>query len=745
VSSFIGRHVELARVAKALEETRLVTLTGVGGVGKTRLALHVAAEVLPRFREGAWLVELAPIRDSAAVAGAVATVFGLGARRGLSVEESLVEFLRTKQLLLIVDNCEHVLEAVTELIDVLERACGGLVVLATSREGLALDGERVVPVPSMKAPSAGTDLVSVVETDAVRLFVDRAQWVDPDFEVSAGNVAAVVEVCQRVDGVPLAIELAAVRVATMTPAELAAGLDRRLATLAGGRRRSVQRHQTLRAAIDWSYDLLGDGERVLLARLAVFAGGCTRSAAEAVCGAAPIAPGHVFDLLAGLVAKSLVVAHREGSETRYRLLETIREYGEERLAELHETEYLRRAYSEYFWELGLALKEELDGPNQLRASRRFAAEYENLLAGVSHAIDTDDVDLGLRLLCATPPPGVQVGYRLLLSFDGVLGLTGAAEHPLYPLALAAAAYTAARQGDVVRGTAACEEALAAATRLGADPDHLVEELVWRTRAAVAVAKERWDDAAAFIDHTVELARACLLPARSGALSHNLAGAAFAHMMAGQPDIAAPLAREGLEAARDLGAPAYIVMNLIALAGALADQDPAQARALLAESLELRASLDFEGPNDATQSTLIAARVADWPLVLRLAPDAIRQLHWAGHRPSIAEIVTIIARAMAPGDPESAAALQGVSRRFVPDPFHAGTANGAAHADAGSVRDHPPGTTSFVTELGRQTTSLLDNRLGAERLDELRAQGEAMEPDDAVRWALALIEGNLAPH
>ena len=741
VSSFIGRDAELARIAKALNEGRLVTLTGVGGVGKTRLAVQVAAEVLPRFRDGTWLVELASIRDPAAVAGAVATVFQLGARHGRSVDESLVEFLQTKQLLLIMDNCEHLLEAAAELIEMLGRTCAGLVVLATSREDLAVDGERVLPVPSMTAPPAGTDVVSAGEAEAVRLFVERARWVDPEFGLTAGNVAAVVEVCQRLDGVPLAIELAAAWAAAITPAELAGGLDRRLATLSGGRRQAVPRHQTLRAAIDWSYDLLSDAERRLLARLAVFAGGCTRPAAEAVCSASPVVAGRVFDLLAGLVSKSLVVAQREGSETRYRLLETIREYGEERLEEWHEVEDVRAAHAEYFCGLGLALRKELTGPNQLAASRRFAAERDNLLACLNHALDCDDVDLGLRLLYAMPHPGVQVGFRLNLPWDGVLGLTGAAGHPLYPFGLALAAYTAARQGDM-RATALCEEALAAAARSGADRDRLVEEYVLRTHGAVAVAKGRWDDAAAFLDQTVELARSCPLPERSAVLSHSLAGAAFIHTMAGHPDIAAPLAREGLDAARDLGAPAYIVANLIALAGALADRSPAQASALLIESLELRASLAFEGPNDATQSALIAARVADWPLVLRLAPDAIRHLHWSGHRPSLADVLTIVARAIATNDAESAAELQGMSRRFIGNGVDAGTPD-APDAGSSAIGDRTRGTPSFVTELGRQTTSLLDDRVAGERLEELRAHGQALEPDEAIQRALALMERTLA--
>ena len=342
MSSFIGREREIGRTVEALDGCRVVTLTGVGGVGKTRLALQVAAELLPSFREGAWLVELAPVRDPDDVVDAFATVFGLRARAGQSLEETLVEFLLTKQLLLVVDNCEHVLDAVADLVEELTGTCPRVAVLATSREGLALDGERIFAVPALAAPGTGADLGAVGASDAVQLFVERASAADADFGLDSVNAAAVGQVCRRLDGVPLAIELAAALVASMSPAELASALDHRFDLLAGGRRRAVKRQQTLKATIDWSYDLLDESQQRLLARLAVFAGGCTREAAEAVCAGGPIEPRVVLGLLTDLVARSLVVTERGGVETRYRLLETIREYGEERLAEHGETDTFAR-------------------------------------------------------------------------------------------------------------------------------------------------------------------------------------------------------------------------------------------------------------------------------------------------------------------------------------------------------------------------------------------------------------------
>jgi predicted ATPase/class 3 adenylate cyclase len=380
VSSFVGRRRETDRVAKAIEECRVVTLTGVGGVGKTRLAVQVAAEVLPRFREGAWLVELAPVRDPEGVVAAFASVFGLGPRVGMTLQEALVEFLRTKQLLMVVDNCEHLLDPIARLASVLERSCSSLVLLATSREGLALEGERVIPIPSLASPEPDANLDQLAGSEAVALFVDRATGADPDFFLSAQNAASVSQICARLDGVPLAIELAASQITVMTPAELAGRLDRRFETLAGGRRGAVQRHQTLRAAIDWSYDPCSSSEQRVLSRLSVFAGGCTREAAEVVCSGDPVDRGAVFPALRGLVGKSLVVAERDHPETRYRLLETIREYAEERLAETGETGEVRTRHAWSCVQFARRTSADLFGARHVDAERRLRAEGDNFMA-----------------------------------------------------------------------------------------------------------------------------------------------------------------------------------------------------------------------------------------------------------------------------------------------------------------------------------------------------------------------------
>jgi predicted ATPase len=708
----------------------------VGGVGKTRLALQVAAGLLPRFREGAWLLELAPVRDPAGVPAAVAAAFGIGARAGMTVAESLVEFLRTKQLLLVLDNCEHLLDAVAELVESLERRCGGLVVLATSREGLGLDGERMLVVPSLASPEADAELQAVAAAEAVRLFVERARAAKADFALTATNAGAVAQVCRRLDGVPLAIELAAARVPAMNPNELARRLDRRFEVLAGGRRRAVERHQTLRAAIDWSYELLAEPERRLLGRLAVFAGGCALEAIEAVAAGDPVDASAVFELVAELVAKSLVVAEDDSLATRYRLLETIRQYGEERLDQDGETAGRRAAHAEYYARLGLATGKELEGPQQIDANRRLAAEQENLVAATNHAVDTDNADLGLRLVGCVPwGARLNIAYELLLPVDAVLSLSGAVDHPLYPYGLALLAASAAARGEIAGVEATCGQALAAARRLGTAPDHLVDHTVASARALAAQAVGRWAEAATHQVGVVEVCRAANWPAR---LSAGLLGAATLYTLAGQPDVAVALASEGLQIARRLGAPIHIAMSLAALAGALMDQDPHRARALLQESVQLGRTLGLEGSTLSTQAALIAAKARDWTLALELAEPAMRNLHWAGVHSQLSAMFNLAARAIAPSDAACAAVLQGAARRLATTAMPPPPAESASGTDTAPTGETAPAGTSFVIELRRETTGLVRERLGQARLAQLRAEGEAMDEDHAVAYAVEII-------
>jgi predicted ATPase len=335
LSSFVGREAEVAEIVKGVGDDRLVALTGPGGVGKTRLALQAAAKVGGSFPDGVWLVELAGLASGAEVPAAVAAVLVVSQQAGRTLWGSVCDACAYRRLLLLVDNAEHLLDDVAELARTLLAAAPGVRVLVTSREALAVAGERLWPVRPLS-----------VKDEAVALFADRARAVRPDFAVTAANAEPVAEVCRHLDGMPLAVELAAARVASMTPAEIAGRLDERFRLLRAGRRTRVERHQTLRATIDWSYDALDDAAQRSFAELTVFPASFSGSAAEAVLGGA----GHddaweIRDALDRLVAKSLITATDLEGITRYQLLETIRVYAAERLAERGGVEELRWAHA----------------------------------------------------------------------------------------------------------------------------------------------------------------------------------------------------------------------------------------------------------------------------------------------------------------------------------------------------------------------------------------------------------------
>ena len=711
VSSFIGRGPELARTAAALGEARVVTLTGVGGVGKTRLALQVAGQVAPRFADGVWLAELAPVRDAAGVDDAVALVFSVTARAGQSTRQALVEFLRSKELLLVLDNCEHLLAGAASLAEVLERSCRQLAILATSREGLGIEGERLVPVPSLATPGVEADLETIVDAEAVRLFTDRAAAVKPDFTVTDENAAAVAAVCRRLDGVALAIELAAARVPAMTPAELARRLDRSFAVLAGARRGAVERHQTLRAVIDWSYQLLAPPEQALLSRLSVFSGGCTLEAAEAVCGVESTDPDAVFGLLAALVARSLVVAEEHGPQSRYRLLETIRQYGEERLGQAGQIERWRARHADYYAGLLRGVRDHTrDRGDGVFWAVRLSAEQDNLLAAWSWAIDTGNVDTAFQMLADFAPCEIWSSYPLPLAGEAALELPGATVHPGYALGLAVNAVFASNRADVTAAEALCRRATDANARRDT-PDWRVEATVCAARSNIANTRGELADAARFAEQAADLARA------GGDLadaSLQLTIAVGGHVFAGNATAAVPLAREALALARQTGAPALVATGLLAVGVAVADTDPGQARACLRESRELSTALGYQSAFDLARAASIAFLVGDRTGTLELGGRAIRGLQPGGDRLRMSMVLHMIAGALAATQPDAAAIIQGAAQ---------------AH----------------VAESARTALSSPDlaAALGEERARELRARGADMHWDQAVAYALAQATQALA--
>jgi predicted ATPase/class 3 adenylate cyclase len=383
LTSFVGREREIAEVESLLVGTRLLTLTGVGGAGKTRLSQHVAAGLVESFQDGVWLVALAPLSDEALVPQAVAAAFGLREDPPRSLVETLADYLAAKTLLILLDNCEHLVEATARLAESLLRAAPGVRILATSREPLRIAGETVWSVPPLSLPKEDEEVTSASpsRTEAVLLFVNRATAAEPRFGLRAENASAVAELCRRLDGIPLALELAAARVATLSVQQIAERLDDRFRLLTGGDRSALPHHQTLSSTIDWSYQLLEEPERICLQRLSVFAGGFTLEAAEAVCSGGDIDTRDVLDLLARLVLKSLVIAESGDDSARYRLLETIRQYALDRLIDSRETEAVRHRHCKFL--LGLAESApQWSGAGEEVWTQRMEADNDNLRAAL---------------------------------------------------------------------------------------------------------------------------------------------------------------------------------------------------------------------------------------------------------------------------------------------------------------------------------------------------------------------------
>lgn len=417
ISSFVGRQKEIAEVKRLVESSALVTLTGSGGSGKTRLGLQVAADLVDAYSQGVWLVELGVLSDTVLVPQAVASAFGLREERGRTLTRTLTDYLKEKALLLVLDNCEHLLDASAELADLLLRNCPRLVILATSRRPLNIPGETAFPVPPLSPPDPAqlssddkNRLATLLDYDAVHLFVERAREQDRSFALTYRNASSVAELCRRLDGIPLAIELAAARVRAMGVEQITERLNDRFRLLAGGGRTAPPRHKTLRAALDWSYDLLPEEERLLLSRISGFAGGWTLEAAEAICSGEGIAAGSVLNGLVSLVDQSLVLFDEaQGPKGRYRMLETIRQYGRERLEETGESGTWRGRHRDWFLALVEEANEYLAGPDQSVWSERLEWEHDNLREALRFCIESG---VGGATSADSPPNSHETGLRL---------------------------------------------------------------------------------------------------------------------------------------------------------------------------------------------------------------------------------------------------------------------------------------------------------------------------------------------
>ena len=412
VTSFVGREREVADVGRLLTRSRLVTLVGVGGTGKTRLELQAAGDALERYADGAWLVELAPLSDPQLIVGEIGRALGVQLDPSRAPIDTIIDFLRSKELLLLLDNCEHLIAAAAEVAQDLLGSCPSLTILATSREPLGVDGEAIFSVPSLTMPDPAPEgdvgpaddaelLTQADQSEAVRLFVERASATLPTFSLDRSNVHAIVEICRRLDGIPLALELAAARVNVLSPDEIAQGLGDRFRLLTGGRRTAVPRQRTLQALIDWSWELLDDDDRQLLRRLAVFSGGWTLDTAAAVGfsdAEEKAARFAAIDGLGRLVDRSLVVVEHHGS-TRYRMLETIRQYAADQLAASGETVELRDRHLSVLRRLAQDAQQGLEGPESPSWLRRLDTEVDNVRSALDWALETRP-EAGLEICVA---------------------------------------------------------------------------------------------------------------------------------------------------------------------------------------------------------------------------------------------------------------------------------------------------------------------------------------------------------
>jgi predicted ATPase/DNA-binding SARP family transcriptional activator len=585
-TALVGRERDLELAGRLLESGRILTLFGPGGVGKTRLAQRLAGTLADQFADGVRLVELAPVRDEGAVSAAFAGVLDVQQRPGRSLTESIVELLAGQSMLLVLDNCEHVLDTTSELVEQVLQWCPNVQVLATSREPLGIPAEVVWSVPPLPVPArADLSVEALGEIAAVQLFVERARAAQPDFVLTDENHQAVAELCIRLDGVPLALELAAARMRSMSAAQLAARLPERFRVLAGSRRATDPRHRTLRDLVEWSYDLLTPVEQLLFDRLSVFAGPFVLEQAERVAAGSHgdelgIDERDVAGLLGVLVDKSMLVA--QGG--RFRLLETLREFGREQLARRPDADAIRDAHVAVHAELSRAAARGLNGPHEGQWMDDLTASFDDIRDAHRAAVAAGDVDAAMRIVIGLREYAWRrIRYEHLAWADGTLAMSGARDHELYPLLLGVVSYGAFVRGDFASAIEVGEQAVAEAERLGS----LTAGLAERALGNAFFFRLQQTEALALMERMIDAAQATGEPA---VVAHAYYMCAVAKTSIGDLDHARELAALSASAAIESGSPTALALADYARAISVAADDPARALALFDRSAERGASV-----------------------------------------------------------------------------------------------------------------------------------------------------------
>ena len=571
-NTLVGRDDDLEQITALIAEARLVTLVGPGGVGKTRLARRLAGTA-SAFSTPPVTVELAAIDDPEAVIDAVATALDVQRRQHRTLEDTLVEVLHDREQLVVLDNCEHVLEAVCKLLDTLGRHCPSLHLLTTSRQPLGLPGEVVFAVNPLTVGAVDLDTADLVAASpAVQLFVDRAQAARPGFEPTAANIPALAELCRRLDGLPLALELAAARLRSLGPDAILERIDQRFRLLDAGPHRNDQRHRTLGDLVAWSYDLLPDAEQTVFARLSIFAGSFDLRAAEAVCSD----DDDTLEAILALVDKSMVQV-TDPDEPRYQLLETLREFGRDRLRELGDVDRLADAHLRWYLVLSEQASFGLTGPDEPTWSRRIDYDFDNLRAAHAHAVRRADVDAALRLVAGLREFAFRrIRYEVTVWAATSIELPGAERHPRYPVVMAVVAYGHFVRGDLETSVTIGHGAIRAGDQFGTTTSGLAERTLGNALFYLG-----------FPDEAMDWMATMLTSARDGGSSARLAHALYMKSVAetsvGHAVPGAALAGEAQAAAAANGSPTARAEALYAMGVAVEASEPVRGLELLRES------------------------------------------------------------------------------------------------------------------------------------------------------------------
>ncbi len=709
LSDLLGRADDIATAQATLERSRVVTLSGVGGVGKTRLALRVAADSRPRYRDGVWLCELAAVADPSAVPDLVATTLGVQQRLGHTVTDRLVEYLRGRSMLLLLDNCEHVLSAVADVVDTLVRDCPDLTVLATSREPLGIDGERVLPVQPLPVPATAMAgcAPAAAATPSVTLFCQRATATAPAFALTKDNIAAVTEICRRLDGLPLALELAATRVRSLSPAEIADRLERRLSFLRSGRRIQTERHRTLASAVDWSYRLLTSSEQAVFDRCSVFMGSFTLAAAVAVVGASEP---EVIDDVTGLVDKSMLVAHADHAPVRFSMLETLRAYGRERLGERGETLDACAAHATYHVEFAEAADVGLRGPEEGAWAQDLAVAFDDLRSAHQWSL-VHRPSLAMRLSAALFMYG-EAGAPSEVPTWAARAAATAPEDPLLPVVLAAAAGTRF-SGDLARATAHARRALSAVPEN--DP---ARRYPLFALADIALFEGRLTDAVRLFTTQSDLAKAA---GDTYFAAYAVATSSLSHTYQGDIRTALQLA----EQAKQLGT---AIVNPTTLAWA----DYALAEALLDDHQldRARAALD---------RALAHARTARNRMVIGVTLTSNGSLNTRHGDP--ARAAALLGEAIDHWSQTGDWTLQWITIRHVIDLLVRLGAHEPAAMLYGALTDSATATTAYGPDAARLRShaNTLSAELGAQQYSAAVERGVASNDDEVIQFARAELD------